>query len=111
MLRVAMAGEAWRACAPGKLLLERSIAHMHASGCREFDFAIGDYRHKKVFMTTPLPLREACVALSLRGQPHRLHWGLKQAVKSRPSLRAFAELIRRGMRGPQGGAAPAAAAD
>ena len=94
MLRIAMAGEAWKACAPGKLLLERSIAHLHAQGCREFDFAIGDYQHKRAFCTTPLPLREICLALSVRGLPLEAAWRLKCAVKARPAWHARARKMQ-----------------
>jgi CelD/BcsL family acetyltransferase involved in cellulose biosynthesis len=88
MLRIAMAGERWKACAPGKLLLERSIHAMHERGCREFDFAIGDYLHKKVFCTTPYPLFQACIPLSLKGRGYHVGWQLKQALKAHPRLLA-----------------------
>lgn len=94
MLRIAMGGEQWKGCAPGKLLLERSIHAMHQIGCREFDFAIGDYQHKKVFCTTPLPLREICVPLSILGRLYHLGWQLKHAVKDRPRLLAAARAVR-----------------
>jgi CelD/BcsL family acetyltransferase involved in cellulose biosynthesis len=94
MLRIAMGGEQWKACAPGKLVLERSIHAMHQIGCREFDFAIGDYQHKKVFCTTPLPLREACVPLSIAGQAYHLGWRLKHAIKDSPRLLAAVRAVR-----------------
>lgn len=95
MLRIAMDGEHWKSCAPGKLLLERSIHAMHQIGCREFDFAIGDYQHKKVFCTTPLPLREICAPLSIPGRVYHLGWRIKQAIKDSPRLMAGVHRIRR----------------
>lgn len=94
MLRVSMAGEDWKACAPGKLVLERTIAHMHEQGCREFDFAIGDYQHKRSFATTPYPLRETCLALTLNGLPAQAAWRLKRAVKAHPRLLAQARRLQ-----------------
>ena len=100
MLRIAMAGEPWKACAPGKLLLERSIHAMHQRGCREFDFAIGDYQHKKAFCTTPYPLHQACVPLSLKGRAYHLGWQLKHAAKAHPRLLASARTLSRWLHRP-----------
>jgi CelD/BcsL family acetyltransferase involved in cellulose biosynthesis len=95
MLRVAMGSEAWKPCAPGKLLLERSIRLMHARGCREFDFAIGDYTHKRAFDTRPLPLLDVTVALSWRGLPSQWAWWLKATLKRQPQLLRLAHRLRR----------------
>lgn len=94
MLRVAMGSEAWKPCAPGKLLLERSIAEMHGRGCREFDFAIGDYAHKRVFQTTALPLQELCVPLSWKGLPWALAWRARHALRQQAWLRQAVQRLR-----------------
>ncbi|MBL8330588.1 MAG: GNAT family N-acetyltransferase [Rubrivivax sp.] len=99
MLRMAMGGESWKSCAPGKLLLERSIHAMHEQGCREFDFSIGDYTHKKAFRTTALPLKETCVALSMRGRVPQAAWRLKRALKARPQAMALLRKLRGPTRG------------
>ncbi len=95
MLRVSFAGDAWKHCAPGKLILERTIAHLHEQGCRQFDFAIGDYAHKRIFKTTPRPLLDACVALSWRGLPAMAAWRARHLVRRQPALVALAQRWRR----------------
>ncbi len=95
MLRVSFAGDAWKHCAPGKLILERTIAHLHEQGCRQFDFAIGDYAHKRIFKTTPRPLLDACVALSWRGLPAMAAWRARHLVRRQPALVALARRLRR----------------
>ncbi|MDB6000146.1 MAG: family N-acetyltransferase, partial [Rhizobacter sp.] len=60
-LRISHAGDAWKQCAPGKLLLERTMHHLHGQGLRHIDFAIGDYFHKRVFGVSQTPLVDACV--------------------------------------------------
>jgi CelD/BcsL family acetyltransferase involved in cellulose biosynthesis len=80
-LRITHAGEAWKHCAPGKLLLERTVRHLHGQGIRYIDFAIGDYFHKRVFGVSHTPLLDACVALSVRGVPRVLAWRTKRWIK------------------------------
>lgn len=80
-LRISHAGEGWRHCAPGKLLLERTIHHLHEQGLRHIDFAIGDYFHKRVFKVAQTPLLDACVALSWRGLPAVAAWRVRRALK------------------------------
>lgn len=80
-LRLATAGEAWKQCSPGRLLLERTAHDLHASGFEWFDFGIGDYAYKEVFKVSRIELFDACVALSWRGLP--MAWGaaLRAALK------------------------------
>ena len=80
-LRISHAGEAWKHCAPGKLLLERTIHHLHSPGLRHIDFAIGDYFHKRVFKMAQTPLVDACVALSWRGLPAVWAWRTRRGLK------------------------------
>jgi len=94
MLRIAIGGERWKSCAPGKLLLERTIHALHAQGCREFDLGIGDYEHKRAFRPKAVPLHESCVALSLRGLALRAAWRLKHLLRRQPALRAAARRLR-----------------
>jgi CelD/BcsL family acetyltransferase involved in cellulose biosynthesis len=98
MLRIATAGEQWKACAPGKLLLERTLHEMHARGCREFDFGLGDYEHKRVFRATAVPLREACVALTARGLAWQAGWQLKRSLRRHPALLELARRLRQRLR-------------
>jgi CelD/BcsL family acetyltransferase involved in cellulose biosynthesis len=91
-LRQSLGGDAWKACSPGRLLDEGTARHMHAQGLTTFDFGVGDYFHKTTLGMAPIPLRDACVALSWRGRPavavwHLRRW-LKQQLKSPPKLPA-----------------------
>lgn len=80
-LRLSTGGEDWSACSPGRLLLERTAAHLHAQGLRGIDFGIGAYRHKQMFDVTPIALVDAVQALSWRGLPAVWAWRLKRRLK------------------------------
>ena len=49
MVRFSNAGEKWSTCSPGRLVIERTMAALHADGVREFDFSIGNYSYKRRF--------------------------------------------------------------
>lgn len=80
-LRQSLGGDAWKACSPGRLLDEGTARHLHGDGLSVFDFGVGDYFHKTTLGMTPIPLRDACVALSWRGVPAVLAWRLRRRVK------------------------------
>lgn len=80
-LRQSIGGDAWKACSPGRLLDEGTARHMHEQGLSTFDFGVGDYFHKTTLGMTPIPLRDACVALSLRGWPAVAAWHLRRWLK------------------------------
>ena len=67
MVRLGVAGGHWKACSPGRLVIERTMNHLHAQGLRSFDFTIGDYDYKRRLGVTPLPLVDLNRALSWRG--------------------------------------------
>ncbi len=91
MVRIAIAdGEEWANCSPGRLVIERSIAEMHATGYRWFDFTTGDYAYKRTFRTVHVPLNEVTLARSIRGLPR---FGLargKAFIRRRPQLEQLA---------------------
>lgn len=62
-------GRDWSNCSPGRLLLQRSMALMHAEGCRRFDFTIGNYDYKRRFGVEPVPLVDLAAALTPLGLP------------------------------------------
>ncbi len=80
-LRQSLGGDAWKACSPGRLLDEGTARHLHGQGLGAFDFGVGDYFHKTTLGMTPIPLRDACVALSWRGLPVVWAWRLRGLVK------------------------------
>jgi len=93
-LRITYAGEAWKHCVPGKLLLERTVHHLHGQGVRYIDFAIGDYFHKRVFGVSHTPLVDACVALSVKGVPKMLAWRFRRLLKRQQKLVALVRSLR-----------------
>ena len=87
--------EAWSHCSPGRLLLERTAAHLHAQGLRWFDFGIGAYSHKTVFGVTAIPLFDAIEALSWRGRPMVWAWRARRALKRQAWLVRVVRVVRR----------------
>lgn len=95
MLRICHAGDAWKTCSPGKLLIERTMHHLHQQGCRHFDFAIGDYFHKRVFQVEHTLLWEGRLPLSWRGHVATALWRLKHALKRQGWFPAIRRLLKR----------------
>lgn len=87
MIRIGSAGDRWRHCSPGRLLIERTLAALHGDGVRRFDFTIGDYPYKKGFLPERLPLFELELPLSPMGllfvAAGRLKHGLRQLARGR----------------------------
>ncbi|MCB1884516.1 MAG: GNAT family N-acetyltransferase [Geminicoccaceae bacterium] len=88
MLRIGDAGGAWRAASPGRLLIEKTMAHLHGEGYRTFDFTIGDYAHKRRFNVDRVPLVDLTLTLNPLGLPRLGYDRLKAFVKARPGLAA-----------------------
>lgn len=102
MVRIATAGGEWSNCSPGRLIIERTMAEMHAEGYREIDFGIGEFAYKRRFHPESIPLFDATVATSVFGLPHKAIHEAKAYVKSRPALEQAA---RRAMAWRRGKAA------
>ncbi|MEH6413490.1 GNAT family N-acetyltransferase [Pseudomonas sp. CGJS7] len=100
MIRIGNAAGEWRNCSPGRLVIERTMAALHAQGVRRFDFTIGDYAYKRGFMPDQLKLFDSTVALSWKGLPRSrylaLRYGLKRWLAERPRLRRRLEALRSG---------------
>lgn len=86
MVRIATAGGDWSNCSPGRLIIERTMATLHAEGYRQIDFGIGDYAYKRRFHLERSPLFDATLALSLLGLPRKAIHEAKAYVKRRPAL-------------------------
>lgn len=69
MVRISNAGKAWSNCSPGRLVIERTMAMLHADGVRTFDFSVGSYDYKRRFGVSDVALVDLTVALSWRGLP------------------------------------------
>lgn len=86
MIRISNAGGPWANCSPGRLIIERTMAELHAQGCRSFDFSIGNYDYKRRLGVTPVPLYDYTEALSLVGIPHSLRARAAGELRKRPEL-------------------------
>lgn len=89
MIRISNAGEKWSACSPGRLIIDRTIAALHADGVREFEFSIGNYSYKRRFGPQRTPLVDVGAALSWRGQPQALRDRAVLALRRYPKLSAW----------------------
>lgn len=69
MVRISNAGKAWSNCSPGRLVIERTMAMLHADGIRTFDFSVGSYDYKRRFGVSDVALVDLTAALSWRGWP------------------------------------------
>lgn len=69
MVRIGNAGKAWSNCSPGRLVIERTMALLHADGVRTFDFSVGSYDYKRRFGVSDVALVDLTAALSWRGWP------------------------------------------
>ena len=68
MVRLAHAGDAWSHCSPGKLIIDKTMQHLHSQGVTRFDFTTGEYSYKKSFLTRSEPLVDVTLGLSLKGR-------------------------------------------
>jgi CelD/BcsL family acetyltransferase involved in cellulose biosynthesis len=84
MLRIADAGGEWKICSPGRLIIERTVRHLHAKGFRTFDMTTGAYGYKRRLGAESRPLFELVLPLSLRGWPSVAVERTKQWLKAQP---------------------------
>jgi CelD/BcsL family acetyltransferase involved in cellulose biosynthesis len=94
MIRISNAGDRWSNCSPGRLIIERTMAALHADGVREFDFSIGNYAYKRRFGVTPLALVDITASLSWRGLPYVLRDRTARWFRRHPRLAARVNRIR-----------------
>jgi CelD/BcsL family acetyltransferase involved in cellulose biosynthesis len=88
MVRFSNAGEKWASCSPGLLVIERTMAALHADGVRSFDFGTGNYAYKRKFSVTQLPLLNVTRALSWRGKPLALRDRVVRGLRRYPRFAA-----------------------
>ncbi|SED62839.1 Acetyltransferase involved in cellulose biosynthesis, CelD/BcsL family [Rhizobiales bacterium GAS191] len=102
MVRISNAGEAWRSCSPGRLVITRTIEQLSAEGCGCFDFTIGDYEFKRRLGGERLELFELTQARSLRGLPMAAEASLKGHLRRHPRLAKWSrQLFQRRAAGPR----------
>jgi CelD/BcsL family acetyltransferase involved in cellulose biosynthesis len=86
VLRISHAGKAWAAVSPGRLVVYRTLACLHAAGFASVDLSIGDYDYKRRFGVTPTRLVDLVTALSWRGQTAAAkHWAVTR-MRAHPQL-------------------------
>ncbi|SDH56363.1 Acetyltransferase involved in cellulose biosynthesis, CelD/BcsL family [Bradyrhizobium sp. Rc2d] len=90
LLRISHAGESWSSCSPGLLVIERTMAALHARGVRRFDLSIGNQDYKRRFGAQKVPLTDVSVALSWRGLPYTWRDHAAQGLRRHPRLAALA---------------------
>jgi CelD/BcsL family acetyltransferase involved in cellulose biosynthesis len=88
MVRFSNAGEKWASCSPGLLVIERTMAALHADGVHSFDFGTGNYAYKRKFGVTQLPLLNITSALGWRGKPLALRDRIVREVRRFPRIAA-----------------------
>ena len=81
MVRLSHIGGDWMKVGPGRLVIERTMRLLHARGCRQFGFSIGDYPYKSGFGVEPSPLFDLVIAQSWRGRFSSARNLAKVAVK------------------------------
>lgn len=86
MIRICNAGGDWTNCSPGRLVIERTMAALHAEGCRAFDFSIGNYDYKRRFNVASVPLVNVTAPLGWRGAAAALRAAMAGRLRLHPEL-------------------------
>jgi CelD/BcsL family acetyltransferase involved in cellulose biosynthesis len=92
LIRSSMGSERWLKYSPGILLIDQTMAALHAQGVREFDFSVGEYDYKRRLGACHVPLYDLTSALTLRGLPFVARDRLAYQVRQHPQ---FANPVRR----------------
>jgi|SRR5579872_659873 len=95
-LRISNGGNGWKNCSPSRLIIERTMAALHAQGLRRFDLSIGNYPFKRRFGAVQLRLTDASIALTWRGSPYAWRDYAAQSLRRHPRLAAFVGRLLRG---------------
>ncbi|MCU0819607.1 MAG: GNAT family N-acetyltransferase [Beijerinckiaceae bacterium] len=93
-LRVANQFGPWAPMAPGLLVTEHLMQHLHADGVRVFDFAMGDYAYKRRFSAERMPLVSVEVALTARAMPGAAARYLYRRLAAAPQMQGLREWWR-----------------
>jgi len=86
ILRISNAGEAWKPCSPGRLVITRTIEHLCGEGCTSFDFTTGDYEFKRRLGVERRQLFELTQAKSWWGVPMAAKAAVKGRLRRHPRL-------------------------
>ena len=94
-LRISNGGRRWAKCSPSRLIIERTMAALHAEGIRRFDLSIGNYAFKRRFGAVQFLLADASIALSWRGAPYAWRDFAAQSLRRHPRLAALVSRVLR----------------
>lgn len=94
LLRIADAGEDWRHCSPGRMVVIEAMEYLVARGITTFDMGIGDYPFKRWIGCEPHPLYDRLIAITPRGHAHALFDRLKRRIRANQTLTTIACRIR-----------------
>lgn len=100
LIRISHAGAEWSNCSPGRLVIERTLSHLHGEGWRRFDFSIGDYEYKRRFGTDRAPLCDYVAPLGWCGLKAALRARIVGRIRRYPGVDARLRSLRKAtMRG------------
>jgi len=98
---------------PGDLLLGKVVERLCGEGFSAFDLGVGEAAYKQTFCPDAIPLVDGFHAASPLGRlaaaPIAAGYALKRIVKTNPTLRTFADRMRRGLGAGKAGREPRAA--
>jgi CelD/BcsL family acetyltransferase involved in cellulose biosynthesis len=101
ILRISNAGEAWKSCSPGRLVIARTMEHLCEVGCTSFDFTTGDYEFKRRLGVELGPLFELTEAKSWLGVPMAAKAAVKKRLHRHPNLTSrLRRILQRNATGP-----------
>ena len=86
ILRIGNAGEAWKTCSPGRLVITRTMEQLAEAGCTSFDFTTGDYEFKRRLGAKRGDLFELTLATSWLGAPMVARAAVKGRILRYPKL-------------------------
>ncbi|MCA3598912.1 MAG: GNAT family N-acetyltransferase [Methylobacterium sp.] len=95
-LRVANQFGPWAPMAPGLLVTEHLMQHLHAQGVRTFDFAMGDYAYKRRFGAERLPLVTVEIPLNTMSVPGAALRYFYRRLAVSPRMRALRDRWKNG---------------
>ena len=84
----------WTNCSPGRLVIERTMAHLHALGVRSFDFSIGNYDYKRRFGVQPSDLVDLLKPLTPLGMLSAAAAHGRTWLRRHPALHAMLQSLR-----------------
>ena len=85
-LRIANAGSAWSKVSPGRLIVHRTLHHLHETGVREVDLSIGDYDYKRRMGPVATPLTDLILALSWKGRASAVRHRAVTVMRRYPAI-------------------------